>query len=118
VERSPDTRRGGYIIDFWGVGFDGAERMGLLPGIRREGYLVREVRVGALADRLADDESGRMKGTVMPLPLHILQLLLGHAEIMTAFMHESLPNLMTNFCLMGTDRLNVFLILDDVGENP
>jgi len=45
VERSPQLRRGGYIIDFWGVGFDVAERMGLLPDIRREGYLVREVRV-------------------------------------------------------------------------
>ena len=45
VERSPQLRRDGYIIDFWGVGFDVAERMGLLPDIRREGYLVREVRV-------------------------------------------------------------------------
>jgi len=34
---------------------------------------------------------------------------------MTEFMYESLPNLMTNFCLIGTDRLNVFLIQDDVG---
>jgi 2-polyprenyl-6-methoxyphenol hydroxylase-like FAD-dependent oxidoreductase len=45
VERSPQLRRGGYIIDFWGVGFDVAEYMGLLPEIRREGYSVREVRV-------------------------------------------------------------------------
>ena len=45
VERSPQLRRDGHIIDFWGVGFDVAERMGLLPDIRREGYLVREVRV-------------------------------------------------------------------------
>ena len=52
----------------------------------------------------------------MPLPLHILQLLFGHAEIMTEFMYESLPNLMTNFCLIRTDRLNVFLIQDDVGR--
>src|SRR5215472_2999601 len=29
VERWPQPRRGGYIIDFWGVGFDVAERMGL-----------------------------------------------------------------------------------------
>jgi 2-polyprenyl-6-methoxyphenol hydroxylase-like FAD-dependent oxidoreductase len=45
VERAPQLRRGGYIIDFWGVGFDVAEQMGLLPEIRREGYSVREVRV-------------------------------------------------------------------------
>ena len=54
VERSPEIRRGGYIIDFWGLGFDVAERMGLLPGIRREGYLVREVRVvGRNGNRVA-----------------------------------------------------------------
>jgi 2-polyprenyl-6-methoxyphenol hydroxylase-like FAD-dependent oxidoreductase len=45
VERAGQLRRGGYVIDFWGVGFDVAERMGLLPDIRRGGYLVQEVRV-------------------------------------------------------------------------
>jgi 2-polyprenyl-6-methoxyphenol hydroxylase-like FAD-dependent oxidoreductase len=45
VERAPALRTSGYIIDFWGVGFDVAERIGLLPAIRREGYMVREVRV-------------------------------------------------------------------------
>lgn len=45
VEKAPAFRTGGYVIDFWGVGFDVAERMGLLPDIRREGYMVREVRV-------------------------------------------------------------------------
>lgn len=45
VERAPALRTGGYIVDFWGVGFDVAERMGLLHDIRREGYMVREVRV-------------------------------------------------------------------------
>ena len=45
VERAAELRTGGYIIDFWGVAFDVAERMGLMPDIRREGYMVREVRV-------------------------------------------------------------------------
>jgi 2-polyprenyl-6-methoxyphenol hydroxylase-like FAD-dependent oxidoreductase len=45
VERAPKLRSGGYIIDFWGVGFDIAEPMNLLPDIRRAGYLMREVRV-------------------------------------------------------------------------
>ena len=48
------------------------------------------------------------------LELHIPQLLLGHAEIMTEFMYESLANLMTNFRLIGADRLNVLLIKHDV----
>ncbi|MGC1373441.1 MAG: FAD-binding domain [Candidatus Sulfotelmatobacter sp.] len=45
VEKSPRLRTGGNIIDFWGAGFDVADRMGLMPEIRRRGYLVNEVRV-------------------------------------------------------------------------
>ena len=29
IERSPRLRTGGYVIDFWGLGHDIAERMGL-----------------------------------------------------------------------------------------
>lgn len=45
VERAPRLRTNGYIIDFWGVGFDVAGRMGLMPEIQRRGYKVEEVRV-------------------------------------------------------------------------
>jgi 2-polyprenyl-6-methoxyphenol hydroxylase-like FAD-dependent oxidoreductase len=45
IEAAPRLRTGGYIIDFWGAGYDIAERMGLLPEITRKGYMVREVRV-------------------------------------------------------------------------
>jgi 2-polyprenyl-6-methoxyphenol hydroxylase-like FAD-dependent oxidoreductase len=45
VEKAPRLRSGGYVIDFWGAGFDVAERMGLLPEIRRKGFLVQEVKV-------------------------------------------------------------------------
>lgn len=38
LERAPQLRRGGYIIDFWGAGFDVAERMGLLGEIASRGY--------------------------------------------------------------------------------
>ncbi len=44
VEESPQFRSGGYVIDFWGVGYDIAEKMGLIPRIRELGYQVREVR--------------------------------------------------------------------------
>ena len=37
VEEAPQLRSGGYIIDFWGVGYDIAEKMGLIPRIRRAG---------------------------------------------------------------------------------
>ena len=45
VERAPRLRIGGYIIDFWGAGFDIAERMELLPEISRKGYKIQELRV-------------------------------------------------------------------------
>lgn len=28
IERAPALRSGGYVIDFWGLGYDIAERMG------------------------------------------------------------------------------------------
>ncbi len=45
VERAPRLRSGGYIIDFWGSGYDVAERMGLLPELLRQGYDIRELRL-------------------------------------------------------------------------
>ena len=44
IECAPRFRSGGYVIDFWGVGYAVAERMGLLPQIRAAGYSVQEVR--------------------------------------------------------------------------
>jgi 2-polyprenyl-6-methoxyphenol hydroxylase-like FAD-dependent oxidoreductase len=45
VEKARELRTGGYAIDFWGAGFDVADRMGLVPEIRRRGYMVQELRV-------------------------------------------------------------------------
>jgi len=54
VERAPAPREGGYVIDFWGLGYDLAERMGLSDELERVGYHVRELRVaGDHGERLA-----------------------------------------------------------------
>jgi 2-polyprenyl-6-methoxyphenol hydroxylase-like FAD-dependent oxidoreductase len=45
VEAAPKLRTGGYIVDFWGAGFDIAGKMGLLPEITGSGYRLRELRV-------------------------------------------------------------------------
>jgi len=45
VERAPRLRSGGYVIDFWGAGFDVAERMGLLPQLVDKGYRMKELRL-------------------------------------------------------------------------
>ena len=66
VERAPYLRTGGYIIDFWGAGFDVAERMDLVPQILHRGYQIKEVRevdrhgrrVGGFAVRAFDRMSG------------------------------------------------------------
>ncbi len=53
VERSPAPRRGGYMIDFWGLSYDVAERMGVVEPLRATGYVIDEIRlVGAQGQRL------------------------------------------------------------------
>ena len=68
IECAPRLRTGGYMIDFWGAGFDVAERMGLLPRLGELGYMFREVRVvdergkrvtGFTVDSLAEVTKGR-----------------------------------------------------------
>jgi 2-polyprenyl-6-methoxyphenol hydroxylase-like FAD-dependent oxidoreductase len=44
VERAPALRRGGYLVDFWGAGFEVADRMGIVPALRRQGYVMAEAR--------------------------------------------------------------------------
>ena len=44
VEAAPQLRTGGYVIDFGLVGYDIAEKMGLIPRLRELGYQVKELR--------------------------------------------------------------------------
>jgi 2-polyprenyl-6-methoxyphenol hydroxylase-like FAD-dependent oxidoreductase len=44
IERAPAPRTGGYVVDFWGSGYDIAEKMGILPRLLELGYQVGEVR--------------------------------------------------------------------------
>jgi 2-polyprenyl-6-methoxyphenol hydroxylase-like FAD-dependent oxidoreductase len=43
VERANSLRREGYMIDFFGPGFDAAETMGLLPRLRELAYTITEL---------------------------------------------------------------------------
>lgn len=45
IERAPALRTGGYVIDFWGLGYDIAERMGVIEEVNRVGYHMRELRI-------------------------------------------------------------------------
>jgi len=44
IEKAARPRKGGYVVDFWGLGYTIAERMGLLPALERAGYKVQDVR--------------------------------------------------------------------------
>ncbi len=44
IERAAQFREGGYMIDFWGVGFDVAERMNLIPRLRDVGYFIDRLK--------------------------------------------------------------------------
>jgi 2-polyprenyl-6-methoxyphenol hydroxylase-like FAD-dependent oxidoreductase len=45
VEQAPELRRGGHLVDFWGAGFDVAERMGIVGELRARGHRFVEARV-------------------------------------------------------------------------
>lgn len=44
-EKAPELRTGGYVIDFWGLGYELAERMGVLPRLLEHGYDMRGMKM-------------------------------------------------------------------------
>lgn len=44
IEQAPQFRTGGYVVDFWGQGFQVARKMGLEAALRQHGYQPKEVR--------------------------------------------------------------------------
>jgi 2-polyprenyl-6-methoxyphenol hydroxylase-like FAD-dependent oxidoreductase len=45
VESAPSIRTGGYVIDFWGLGYNIADRMELCRDLDRLGYHISEMRI-------------------------------------------------------------------------
>ena len=56
LEQAPGPRTQGYMIDFFGVGYDAAEAMGVLPRMDELGYRVEEARLV--------DANGRRTGRI------------------------------------------------------
>jgi 2-polyprenyl-6-methoxyphenol hydroxylase-like FAD-dependent oxidoreductase len=55
IEKAPSFRTGGYMIDFWGVGYQVAKRMGIEDPIRAAGYQIQHLRsVGSAGEVKAD----------------------------------------------------------------
>ncbi|WP_428263041.1 FAD-binding domain [Haliangium sp.] len=42
-EKAPALRTGGYVIDFWGLGYDIADKMGLVPELHAKGYQMEQL---------------------------------------------------------------------------
>ncbi len=54
VERAPELRTGGFVVNLWGIGYDALERMGLLPELLELQHHSDELRMV--------DRSGRARG--------------------------------------------------------
>ena len=75
VERAPGPRKQGYMMDFFGPGYDAAEAMGLLPRLRELNYRVDELsyvdasgrrRAGIDYRRFARVVNGRLLSIMRP----------------------------------------------------
>ena len=54
VERAPELRTGGFVVNLWGIGYDALEQMGLLPELLELQHHSDELRMV--------DRSGRTRG--------------------------------------------------------
>lgn len=55
VEHAPSFRVGGYMIDYWGVGYDAAEKMNLLDDLAKVAYTASEIYI-------VNDKNKRVSG--------------------------------------------------------
>ncbi|AFM18864.1 2-polyprenyl-6-methoxyphenol hydroxylase-like oxidoreductase [Mycolicibacterium chubuense NBB4] len=113
LERATGPREQGYMIDFFGPGFDAAEKMGLLPAIQEAGYRVDEV--------CFVDQRGRRRAEV---PYGLLRKALGGRLIslmrpdLERVLRESLPATVdlrysTTVCSISDGPDEVVVTLDD-----
>ena len=104
LEKSPRLRDEGYMIDFFGSGYDAAERLGILPAIARVHY-----PVGRLSFVAAD---GRER---FALPYPALRRLL-FADRHFNFMRGDLEHVLHD-CLPGLTPIRFGASLDQLRED-
>jgi 2-polyprenyl-6-methoxyphenol hydroxylase-like FAD-dependent oxidoreductase len=89
LEQAPHLRDEGYMIDFFGSGFDAAERLGLLPALARIHYPIGELAFV--------DEDGRRRFALPYASLRHLVFGDRHFNFMRGdlehVLHDSLPGL-------------------------
>ena len=85
IEQAPGFRTGGYVVDFWGVGYTVAERMGLLAGggdflLAVEHMLRASRQQGILARHHQFDGVDAVVGTLANEGAHALAHIFGGKE--------------------------------------
>lgn len=91
VEKSPGPRSQGYMIDFFGIGYEAAEAMGVLPRMKKLGYRIADVsyvdhsgrrRAGVNYARFEQAINGRLLSIMRPdLELALREQVVGEAEL-------------------------------------
>jgi 2-polyprenyl-6-methoxyphenol hydroxylase-like FAD-dependent oxidoreductase len=91
-EKAPELRTGGYMIDFWGIGYEIAERMGLMTELTRQAYRMRELRlVGEDGRRVAHLNVEMLRARVND---RFVSLARGD---LAAALHRACPDVVTRF---------------------
>ena len=93
IERSPALRANGYMIDFWGAGFDIAERMGLMEDLKKAGYVVRDVEA---VDRSGNRVAG-FKAAAFARIAHGRYISLPRGDLSAAIFHQMEDHVETMF---------------------
>jgi 2-polyprenyl-6-methoxyphenol hydroxylase-like FAD-dependent oxidoreductase len=116
LEKAPGPRTQGYMIDFFGAGYDAAEAMGVLPRLHELGYHVKEARFidkgGRRRARLSFEQfiqgaSGQMMSIMRPdIELALRESLPDEVEIRYATTLTHIDN--------GTDRVRITLTSGEV----
>ncbi len=83
LERTPGPRPQGYMIDFFGPGYDAAEAMGLLPALREVSYHLEEATFL--------DERGRQRARIDPNQFAVGPLLSIMRPDLERVLREHLP---------------------------
>lgn len=91
LEKEPRPRTDGYMLDFFGTGYDAAEAMGMLPSLEELSYRVSEAalvdehgecRVGLRYDRFARFLDGRLLSIMRPdLELALRERVTGDVDL-------------------------------------
>ena len=110
LERTPEPRPQGYMIDFFGPGYDAAEAMGLMPALEDVAYHLDEATLV--------DARGRRRAGIDPLQFAGGPLLSLMRPDLEAVLRESLPSeveLRYGRSLVAVDRHDsgVGVTLDD-----